>query len=172
MIKPVSAAPIKKDLPIEPKQITQRSPVSADIPLYVVALFAHRAEREGEINIHPGDQFRVVRKEPTCYVVEKGGRQYTVPANCMMESNAIPATATTINTTANTSIAREPVESPTMGLQRGIAIADFTKTSANQVSIRKGDCLIIEKRFNHWTLVDVNGSKGWVPSNAVEMIRE
>lgn len=42
---------------------------------------------------------------------------------------------------------------------------DYSKASPNELNIKKGDTLVIHKKFQHWLLAaDHNNQRGWVPS--------
>ena len=46
----------------------------------------------------------------------------------------------------------------------GDVLYDYTAEGANELSISKGDRLVIYNRHQHWLLADYAGTRGWVPS--------
>ncbi len=120
----------------------------------VVAVHAYKAERDNELSMQPGEHFRFVKREPGWYVVEKNGRNYYIPAHSVMEAP----------------VSKDGPESPSSPpFQKGTALVDFTRTSPNQVSVRKGEVFVVEKKFTHWSLVEINGQRGWVPTNVIQV---
>lgn len=54
-------------------------------------------------------------------------------------------------------------------VMHGIALYDHNRTSPNELSIRKGDTLIILEKYQDWLLADLADQRGWVPSCYVSL---
>jgi hypothetical protein len=112
-----------------------------------VAIYEYRAERDDEFDVAIGDTFVVKDKSVTgWWVVEKQvqGQMKTgwVPAGCLMASEQEEDT----------------------GSSQGTALFDYNAVGANELSIKKGDLLIVHKKYQHWLLAENQGVQGWVPS--------
>lgn len=117
---------------------------------HAVAVYEYKAERDDEINVAIGDTFKILKTESGWCVVEKDGKNYWVPASCLMESEEREEHFSAKNS-ASSQIT-------------GIVIYDYKKISPNEMSIKSGDQLVIHKKYNHWLLAECNDQRGWVPS--------
>ncbi|KAJ3123079.1 Adaptor for signal transduction [Nowakowskiella sp. JEL0407] len=133
-----------------------------------VAIYEYRAQREDELDVAIGERFKIIGRETGWCVVERNGRRGWVPAGCLME-NVEDETRENTETQveANTSSAIEDNKP-----QRGVVLYDYQTQSANELNIKKGDNLIITKRYQHWVLAENNGLRGWVPLCYVSMVKD
>ncbi|KAJ3093069.1 Adaptor for signal transduction [Quaeritorhiza haematococci] len=112
-----------------------------------VAIYEYKGERDDELDVAIGDRFTILNRDTGWCMVEKDGKRGWIPAGCLLESED-----------------REDEEVDTSVPQKGIVLYDYNKISPNEVSIKRGDMLIIHKKYQHWLLVDCNDQRGWVPS--------
>ncbi|KAL2911526.1 hypothetical protein HK105_209015 [Polyrhizophydium stewartii] len=117
-------------------------------PANAVAIFEYTAQRADEFDVAIGDQFTIIARDTGWFVVEKAGRRGWVPAGCLLESRG-----------------SEGGQIDTQDLnQPGMALFDYEKNSPNELTIRKGDALVVHRKYQHWLLAECNGDQGWVPS--------
>ena len=110
-----------------------------------VAIYGYAAHRDDELNVSVGDHFKVIKREAGWVIAEnEEGKQGWVPDGCLEDSKG-----------------------PDLMLgqpQKGLVLADYEKSSPSELDIIKGDVVVIHQHFQHWLLVDCNGTQGWVPA--------
>nr|KAJ3420396.1 Adaptor for signal transduction [Polyrhizophydium stewartii] len=123
-------------------------------PANAVAIFEYTAQRADEFDVAIGDQFTIIARDTGWFVVEKAGRRGWVPAGCLLESRG-----------------SEGGQIDTQDLnQPGMALFDYEKNSPNELTIRKGDALVVHRKYQHWLLAECNGDQGWVPSYSAKKL--
>ncbi|KAI9005923.1 hypothetical protein BC832DRAFT_592041 [Gaertneriomyces semiglobifer] len=148
-------------------RLNHLTPVSDDTPptAYVsdvdgqgpkaVAIYEYQAALGDELDLVIGDHLRILRQGDDIAgwcVVEKSGRIGWVPEGCLARSGL-------------------PTASPEASAsEKGVALYDYHRVSANELSIRKGDELIIRNRAEHWLYGECNGESGWVPAAYVSSL--
>ncbi|KAI9144248.1 ras association (RalGDS/AF-6) domain-containing protein [Paraphysoderma sedebokerense] len=118
-----------------------------------VVIYEYAAQREDELDISIGDKLNIKQRSTGWYVVEKNGQVGWVPMGCLLE---------------DTDTDQFKVGDG-KGPARGYALYDYAKIGPNELSIRKGDVLMVHKKYQHWLLADCNSRTGWVPSCYVSM---
>ncbi|KAI3650185.1 hypothetical protein MP228_004923 [Amoeboaphelidium protococcarum] len=114
-----------------------------------VAIYEYKAEREDELDVNIGDTFIIKDKNETgWWIVEKQGKTGWVPAGCLLEEDQVN---------------QENDQNQNQD-QQGLALFDYSAIGVNEMSLSKGDKLIVHKTYRHWLLAEKNGQNGWVPS--------
>ncbi|KAI8915799.1 hypothetical protein EDD86DRAFT_252759, partial [Gorgonomyces haynaldii] len=122
---------------------TSSIPVDTNVSQSVaVAIYEYNPQRDDELKVVIGDQFVIIDREVGWFLVEKDGRRGWVPAGCLLENMASEI---------------QP------SLQMGVALADYEKNTPNELDIKKGQSVVIYQHYQHWLLVERDGSQGWVP---------
>ncbi len=116
---------------------------------FAVAIYEYQKEREDELDLAIGDQLQVVGREDGWTAVLKDGIKYWVPSACLLDGDQ---------------------EEDQTG-EKGIAIFDYTKNSSNELTVHKGDELVIFRKYNHWLLAECKGQTGWVPSCYIKNLK-
>ncbi|TPX61433.1 hypothetical protein SpCBS45565_g07251 [Spizellomyces sp. 'palustris'] len=114
-----------------------------------VAVYEYQATLEDEVDVAIGDRFKIVRRERGWCIVEKEGKLGWVPEGCLAQSERDDF---------------KTAEDPGVATQKGVALYDYTKISPNELSIKKGDQLLVRNKYEHWLLAECRGESGWVPS--------
>lgn len=70
---------------------------------------------------------------------------------------ASPSTPTSTNKTAP-------------ALRRGRAMWDFTAENSNELSCKRGDVLLVYEDNGDWVDAELNGERGWIPTNYVHFV--
>jgi hypothetical protein len=122
--------------------------------LFIInAIFEYKAEREDELDVNIGDSFIIMDTNTTgWWVVEKNGK---TGWGCLMENNQ--------KTEADPD-ADAPIE--------GTVLHDYEAIGVNELSIKKGDLVLVHKTYQHWLLADCDEKQGWVPSCYVSITRD
>ncbi|TPX43342.1 hypothetical protein SeMB42_g04761 [Synchytrium endobioticum] len=133
-----------------PSIVLKQAPDSA------VAIYEYQAERDDELNIHIGDRFTILHKESGWCVAEfyDGQTRGWVPEGCLLEEND----HNSLNSSNDTTLAATDLP------RKGLALDDYVRMSPNEMSVRRGDVLIVQKKYRHWVLAEHGGRRGWVPS--------
>ncbi|KAI9102030.1 hypothetical protein DFS34DRAFT_647813 [Phlyctochytrium arcticum] len=120
-----------------------------------VAVYEYQATLDDEVDVAIGDRFRIVQREQGWCIVEKDGKLGWVPEGCLAQTEGDDV--------------RES-EEPVTSTQHGVVLYDYTKISPNELSIKKGDHLLIRNKYEHWLLAVCQGDSGWVPSCYVSIL--
>ncbi|KAI8806401.1 ras association (RalGDS/AF-6) domain-containing protein [Cladochytrium replicatum] len=145
---------------------------TSDQPSIAIAIYKYKADREDEFDVEVGDRFRIIGRETGWCIVERDGVQGWVPSGCLHETeedlDENPAPSSKPAGSKSGGQAGEVGE--IMTPQRGVVLYDYvSNNSPNELSIKKGDELIITKKYQHWLLADYKDQKGWVPSCYVSL---
>ncbi|KAJ3221763.1 Adaptor for signal transduction [Clydaea vesicula] len=120
----------------------------------IVAIYEYKANREDELDVAIGDKFNIINREVGwCFVEKSNGSKGWVPTGCLHESDERDGTGS-----------QNPL--------KGVGLEDYNKISHNELSIKRGDVLIIHKKFQHWFLAECGTERGWVPSCYVSIESE
>lgn len=153
---PGSAKPVKKLT----EHRHDHSPKSAlSVNGRAVAIFDYKAKLDDELNVTVGDRFRVLRVDTGWCVVQfdgnsgssREGTQGWVPAVVLCNEKDRPA--------------EELISEPLHGL----VLKDYEAAKNNELSVSKGEAVLVYRRYHDWLLLEGADRKGWVPSWAVQL---
>ena len=166
----------------------------------VVAIHNYRAEREDELNVTIGDRFSILRIEGAWAVVKRKGvsseqKMGWVPLGVLNDKSSISntddqeekstssnflASSNIVNTNTPTSSSSSSASSSTAKSSpndskpviRGVVLYDYKAGSANELGVRKGDNVVVQKKVDPWLLVEHEGQRGWVPASYVNVLKK
>lgn len=127
-------------------------------PHHAVAIYDYEQKQTDELDVSVSDRFIVLSRDPNTNwcVVERNGKRGWVPGGCLLEDEGPPKDD--LDTTFSRGDKR---------VLTGVVLYDFDKITPNELTVRKGNVLVIHKVYMHWILADVNNKRGWVPSSYV-----
>ncbi|KAG9036012.1 Adaptor for signal transduction [Tulasnella sp. JGI-2019a] len=164
---------------------------------YAVAIYPYGAGYDDEFDVTVGAMFVVLRRSKGWWqvqrdpsgagAVDENAKRGWVPAGCLLETNAPPATAVAEATMLANGQPNSPADvrslaSPAFGQfpmsdapilpssiistsYPGIALMDWLPQGDHELDLVKDDILRVFKRYNHWSyVVKEGGRRGWVPS--------
>ena len=142
--------------------IAIKSPVISTIikplPESAVAIYEYKAERDDELDVHIGDRFIILHNESGWCIVERAEEHARgwVPQGCLLNETEQDG----IQSDGTNSALLSASELPRIG----IALDDYLRMSPNEMNVKRGDVLMVQKRYRHWVLAENGGRRGWIPS--------
>ncbi|KAJ3413018.1 Adaptor for signal transduction [Chytridiales sp. JEL 0842] len=156
------------------KRTSNTSPMSVVLGTNeAIAILPYTANMDDEFNVEVGDRFIILKRFQNWFLVRRKGDPVVkgvkglVPSGCLRVGET-----TTTNSNADNNTASTPTTSTSSGPPlRGTVLYDYKAGSSTELSVKKGDGILIYKKADHWLYAESAGDqqKGWVPESYVSI---
>ncbi|KAI8900003.1 hypothetical protein BC833DRAFT_583627 [Globomyces pollinis-pini] len=141
-------SPSTRPLNIEPGTY-MASKLSAESVATAVGIYQYVAQSRDEMDVFIGMTYSIIARDEAWCIVEKHDQRGSVPTMCLFE-----------------------IQERVREMKSGFCVFEYSRKSANEVSIQRGDQFVILDRYRHWYLIRLRDQRGLVPCSHVSLMNE